>query len=178
MSSSRSPSLRKRKQVVNYDNDDDDDIDDEELPHDDNNSDVATKKLNKKSKVSISSKASSSSKASKEEDTIASILISKAARLDLETLIKSQITSASIIKLLGKGSDVDLARNVATGRKVGVECIRLADSDLGYFSPFDSDVLISILTNLSTTERLMMVTTVSKGFNNLCSNPQIGRAHV
>lgn len=166
MSSSRAPSLRKRKQVNDIDdglNDDDNNSNEAALPT------VPTMKSNKKSKASIES----SSKVASENEKIAHILISKAGRLDLEELIKSQLTTASIIELLSKGSNVNLARNVVTGKKFETQSIELAHSDLGYFSPFDSDILVDILTNLSTQERIMMVTTVSKGFNNLCSNAHI-----
>jgi len=104
-------------------------------------------------------------------------MILKSSRADLESLIRTQLQSSVIIKELGKVDEIaeSTARNKVSGRKVDIEMVELAASDLGFFTPFDSDILISILTSLNTYDRLKMVTIVSKGFNSLCSNQYLWR---
>ena len=101
-------------------------------------------------------------------------MILKSSRADLESLIRTQIQSSVIIEELGKGDEV-AARNKVIGRKVNVEMVELANSDLGRFTPFSSDILTSILSSLNTFDRLKMVTIISKGFNSMCSNQSLWR---
>lgn len=101
-------------------------------------------------------------------------MILKSSRADLESLIRTQIQSSVVIEVLGKGDEV-AARNKVIGRKVDVEMVELANSDLGRFTPFNSDILTSILSSLNTFERLKMVTIISKGFNSMCSNQSLWR---